>query len=97
MANHQALHYLNMLTVHTSSDPFLEWLKPGQDNSTWLVANITGTSLYSKTVTYVPGWIRGTREDQDQYKYWIGSLQQSVADPKSNIHRIQNIIICDSV
>ena len=31
---------------------------------------------------YIPVWIRGTKEDQDQYIYWTGSLQQSAADPE---------------
>ena len=36
---------------------------------------------------YIPGWIRETKGDQDQYKYSIDSLQQSVADP-TMIHNI---------
>ena len=32
-------YYLAVLTVHTGCDPFLEWLKPGQYDSTWLTAD----------------------------------------------------------
>ena len=38
-------------------------------------------TLYSSS-KYIPVWTRETTEDQDQCKYWIGSLQQSVADPE---------------
>ena len=31
---------------------------------------------------HIPVWIRETREDLNRCKYWIGSPQQFVADPR---------------
>ena len=53
---------------------------------------------------YIPVWIRGTKEDQDQYIYLTGSLRQSAADPEmiytkyitqlhSVLHRVY--VVCD--
>lgn len=50
--------YLDVLTTHACGDPFLEWFKPRQDDSTWLTSGIhtyvvkqsrTGVATYVHT------------------------------------------------